>query len=255
MLYCLFVTKAYIERVKTLEQTLPLIAEPMNPVSGRTRGETISVFIADHPVVTYGVSATLGGETDINVVGESSDGWQAIAEIQRLQPDVVLLELDLPSAPGSEMLKRLSYVAPDTAVIIFTSLTKEDHMLGALQTGAKGYILKDIEVAEITSAIRIVHSGEVFISPSMASKLVGNFLNREKADRVPDTYQRLSAREREVLSLLADGMNNKAIAEHLSVSPYTVQTYRQRIMRKLDLHSGTELLRYAFRKGLITIES
>lgn len=234
---------------------MPLIAEPINPASGRPRLETISVFIADHPVVRYGVSATLGGESDIRVVGESSDGWQAVAEIQRLQPDVVLLELDLPSAPGTEILKRLSYVAPDTSVIIFTSLTKEDHMLDALQAGAKGYILKDIEIAELTSAIRIVHSGEVFISPSMASKLVGNFLNREKADRTPDTYQRLSAREREVLSLLAEGMNNQTIAEHLSVSPYTVQTYRQRIMRKLDLHSGTELLRYAFRKGLVSVES
>ena len=121
----------------------------MNPVSGHTRVETISVFIADHPVVRYGVSATLGGESDINVVGESNDGWQAIAEIQRLQPDVVLLELDLPSAAGSEMLKRLSYGAPDTAVIIFTSLTHED--------------------------LHIVHSGEVFISPSMASTLSAIF--------------------------------------------------------------------------------
>ncbi len=176
-----------------MEQSLPFIADQMNPVPGRTRLETISVFIADHPVVRYGVSTTLGGE--------SSDGWQAIAKIQQFRSDVVFLELDLPSVPGTEMLK-------------------------------------DIEVVEITSAIRIVHSGEVFISPSMACKLVSNFLNREKADRVPDSYQGLSTREREVLSLLADGMNNHSIAEHLSMSPYAVQTYRQRVMRKLDLHSG-----------------
>ena len=238
-----------------MEQTIPLLSEPVKPFPNAVETEIISVFIADHPVVRYGVSATIGGETDIKVIGESSDGWQAISEIQRLQPDVVLLELDLPSVSGLDVLKRISYVAPDSAVIIFTSLTKEDHMLNALQAGAKGYILKNIEVNEIASAIRTVHSGEVFISPTMASKLVGNFLNREKADRTPDTYQRLSAREREVLTLLAEGMNNHAIADHISVSPYTVQTYRQRIMRKLDLHSGTELLRYAFRKGLVSLDS
>ena len=238
-----------------MEQTIPLLPDTLRPDSRSLKTETISVFIADHPVVRYGVSATIGRESDIEVVGESSDGWQAVSEIQRLQPDVVLLELDLPSVTGMDVLKRISYVAPDSAVIIFTNLTKEDHMLSALQAGAKGYILKNIEVFEITSAIRTVHEGEVFISPSMASKLVGNFLNREKADKAPDTYQRLSAREREVLSLLAEGMNNHSIAEHLSVSPYTVQTYRQRIMRKLDLHSGTELLRYAIRKGLVSLEA
>ncbi len=238
-----------------MEQIIPLLSDPLEQSSGRLKTETITVFIADHPVVRYGVSATIGRDSDIEVVGESSDGWQAISEIQRLQPDIVLLELDLPFPTGMDVLKRISYVSPDSAVIIFTNLTKEDHMLGALQAGAKGYILKNIEVSDFTSAIRTVHSGEVFISPTMASKLVGNFLNRERADRAPDSYQRLSAREREVLSLLADGMNNQSIAEHLSVSPYTVQTYRQRIMRKLDLHSGTELLRYAFRKGLVSLEA
>lgn len=237
-----------------MEQATSLRSDLTPQNSGGILSETISVFIADHPVVRYGVSATIGRESGLEVVGESSDGWQAVSEIQRLQPDVVLLELDLPSVSGMDVLKRISYVAPDSSVIIFTSLTKEDHMLSALQAGAKGYILKNIEIAEIASAIRTVHSGEVFISPSMASKLVGNFLNRERASREPDTYQRLSAREREVLSLLAEGMNNHSIAEQLSVSPYTVQTYRQRIMRKLDLHSGTELLRYAIRKGLVSLE-
>ena len=100
-----------------MEQTIPLLADTLKPLSNGVGTETISVFIADHPVVRYGVSATIGRESDIEVIGESSDGWQAISEIQRLQPDIVLLELDLPSVTGMDVLKRISYVAPDSAVI------------------------------------------------------------------------------------------------------------------------------------------
>lgn len=218
--------------------------------------KAIRVFLADdHPVVRRGLSLVVSEQDDMEVVGEAEDGMEAVECIRRLRPDVALMDIDMPNLSGIEATKRIAETNPEVAVLILTAYDREDLLFQALQAGAAGYALKMTNSEDLLAAVRTVNSGEVCISPIMATKLVGDYLKRSKNPDDPDTYRKLSSREREVLPLLAEGHTHHAIADLLHVSPYTVQTYRQRIMRKLDLHSGTELLRYALKKGLVSLEN
>ena len=215
----------------------------------------IRVLLADdQPIVRRGLALLLREQADIEVVGEASDGWEAIESVQWLRPDVVLMDIDMPGLSGIDATQRIVESCPRVSVLILTVHDREDFLFQALQTGAQGYVLKSIDVEELMAAIRTVHSGDVFIYPRMATILVGDYVNRMQADTDKDPYERLSTREREVLPMLADGRTNHEIADLLHISPNTVQTYRQRVMRKLDLHSKTELLKYALRKRLISLE-
>ena len=216
----------------------------------------IRVFLADdHPVVRRGLSLVISEQDDMQVIGEAEDGMEAVECILRLRPDVALMDIDMPNLTGIEATKKISESNPEIAVLILTAYDREDLLFQALQAGAAGYALKMTNSEDLLAAVRTVNSGEVCISPTMATKLVGDYLKRSKNPDDPDTYRKLSSREREVLPLLAEGHSHHTIADLLHVSPYTVQTYRQRIMRKLDLHSGTELLRYALKKGLVSLET
>ena len=170
-----------------------------------------------------------------------------------MRPDVALIDMDMPRASGLEVIEKIVGHVPDVSVLILTGYDREDLLFQALRAGALGYLLKGANVEEILKAIRTVHSGDAFIHPSMATKLVGDYLRHTSASGGKDHYQGLSAREREVLPLLAEGRTNEYIASLLYISPYTVQTYRQRIMKKLDLHSRTELIKYALRMGIIKL--
>jgi len=189
------------------------------------------------------------------LVGEASDGREAVESITSMKPDVVLMDIELPGISGAEATKKISESNPNTAVLILTSHEREDLLFQSLRAGAAGYTLKSTDSEDLLAAIRTVNAGEVCISPSMATKLVGDYLDRSGNPEGTDTYSSLSNREREVLPLLAEGHSHQTIATKLQVSPFTVQTYRQRIMRKLDIHSGTDLLRYALRKGLVSLEA
>ena len=228
-------------------------------ISGNGKQQTdraIRVFLADdHPVVRRGISLVISEQDDMQVVGEAEDGMAAVECIERLRPDVALMDIDMPNLSGIEATKKISESNPEVAVLILTAYDREDLLFQALQAGAAGYALKTTNAEDLLAAVRTVNSGEVCISPVMATKLVGDYLKRSKSSDDPDTYRKLSSREREVLPLLAEGHTHHTIADLLHVSPYTVQTYRQRIMRKLDLHSGTELLRYALKKGLVSLET
>ena len=164
------------------------------------------------------------------------------------------MDIDMPGLSGIEATRRIAESVPSVSVLVLTAHDREDFLFQALQAGALGYVLKTIQVEDLMSAIRTVHSGEVFIYPRMATMLVDDYVKRMRADGDNDPYGKLSTREREVLPMLADGATNHEIADHLHLSPNTVQTCRQRIMRKLDLHSKTELLKYALRKRLISLE-
>ena len=216
----------------------------------------IRVFVVDDLlIIRRGLSLIVKDEQDMVLVGEASDGWEAVESITSMKPDVVLMDIELPGISGVEATKKISESNPNTAVLILTSHEREDLLFQSLRAGAAGYTLKSTDSEDLLAAIRTVNAGEVCISPSMATKLVGDYLDRSGNPEGTDTYSSLSNREREVLPLLAEGHSHQTIATKLQVSPFTVQTYRQRIMRKLDIHSGTDLLRYALRKGLVSLEA
>ncbi|MBI4310543.1 MAG: response regulator transcription factor [Chloroflexi bacterium] len=220
------------------------------------RAKGIRVFLADdHTVVRRGIARIVQGEADMEVVGEAGDGREAVKAVQRLRPDVVLMDVGMPDLSGIDATRLIVDAVPDSRVLILTVYDQEDILFRAIQAGAAGYVLKGATVDELLGAIRTVYAGEVFLYPRMTARLVRDYIVRVHGGEAPDEYEKLSPREREVLPLLADGRTNQEIAEQLHVSPYTVQTYCQRIMEKLNLHSRTELLKYALRKGLLRLDS
>ena len=212
------------------------------------------LVVDDHTVVRRGIVHLLEEEPDLQVVGEAGDGAGALEQARALRPDVVLMDIGLPDMSGIEATRRLTAELPQVRVLILTVYDREDFLFRALEAGASGYVLKGADVEDLLQALRTVHAGEVFIYPRMATRLVQDYLTRFRRGEAQDEYRRLSPREREVLPLLAEGHTNEEIARLLHLSPYTVQTYRQRIMQKLNLHSRAELLRYALRKGLLPFE-
>ena len=216
---------------------------------------SIRVVLADdQPIVRRGLTLLLQQEANIEVVGEASDGCEAIERVRRLLPDVVLMDIEMPGLSGLDATREIAQAVPKVSVLILTIYDREDFLFQALQAGAMGFVLKTANVEELVGAIRTVNAGEIFIHPRMATKLVGEYLRRVRSSSGEDSYDRLSVREREVLPLLAESHTNQEIAGMLHLSPYTVPTYRQRIMRKLDLHNRTELLKYALRRRLINLE-
>lgn len=218
-------------------------------------GSKIRVFLADgQSVVRGGIALLLQLEADIEIVGETGDGYEVIGSVRELLPDVLLMDIDLSGIDGLDATRQITESVPAVSVLILTASEREDHLSQALKAGASGYMLKRASIDELVGAIRSVHSGEMFIYPRMTAKLVADYVRRlHNGNGQEDSYSLLSLREREVLPLLAEGHTNHEIGDLLFVSPYTVQTYRQRIMKKLNLHSGTELLRYALRKGIIKL--
>ena len=215
----------------------------------------IGIFLAeDHAVVREGIALILDRVDDMTVVGEAGDGWRTVEEVRRTRPDVVLMDIDMPGLSGIDATRSITESDPEIPVIILTVYAREDLLMRALEAGAKGYVLKVAGVEELMTAIRTVHEGEVYIHSPMTTKLVGDYVNRLRGGRGEDLYEKLSARERQVLPMLAEGRTVHEVGDVLHVSPYTVQTYRQRIMQKLGVHSSIELLMYALRKGLVHLE-
>jgi NarL family two-component system response regulator LiaR len=208
----------------------------------------ISVLVVDdHAVVRQGLRTFLELQEDIEVVGEAADGEQAMTEIARLGPDVVLMDLVMPRLDGVSAIERLRSVAPATRVIVLTSFLDEDKVLPAVRAGAAGYLLKDVQPAELVRAIRIVDSGESLLHPAVAARVLRELAgDGARAER----HELLTARELEVLALLAAGRANKAIAFELGVAEKTVKTHVGNILGKLGLSDRTQAALYAVREGL-----
>ena len=214
----------------------------------------IRVFVADdQPIVRRGIMLVLAQEPGIEVVGEAGDGPTTIEQVQALSPHVVLMDIEMSGMSGLEATQHVVESSPDAAVLILTIHDSENYLFQALEAGAQGYILKTAGVDELLWAIKTVRAGEVFIYPRMATKLVSDYVRRGSTDPRDELHRTLSPRERQVLPMLAESHTNQEIAGILHLSPYTVQTYRQRIMKKLDLHSRTDLLKYALRAGLVKL--
>jgi two-component system response regulator NreC len=193
----------------------------------------------------------LEGETDLEIEGECDSASQALIEVTRLKPDVVIMDIGLPDMSGIEATREVKRLAPKTAVVALTIHEDEEYFFKMLEAGASGYVPKRAAPEELLSAIRVAAQGEVYLYPSLAKLLVKDYLGLQMEDEKQSSLNGLTDREQEVLTLLADGATNAEIAEELSISPKTVARHRENIMGKLNLHSRTELVRYAIRKGII----
>jgi len=211
----------------------------------------ICVLIADdHAIVRYGVRQLLEAEPDIAVVGEAVDGNQAVALTAELQPDVVLMDIGMPDMDGLEATQQIKAQWPAVNVLALTMHRSEEYFFEMLKKGASGYILKGAETSDLIHAVRVVARGGVFLYPTMAQKLVRDYLTLKGGEGTAVDPQ-LSPRENEILQLLAAGYSSKEIADKLVISASTVHTHRTNLMQKLGLNSRHELIQYARQRGLL----
>jgi two-component system response regulator NreC len=213
--------------------------------------KTSLLLVDDHAVVRTGLRMLLEGENDIEIVGEAENASEALNQISQLKPDVVLMDIGLPDMSGIDATRRIKELAPDISVLALTIHEDEEYFFKMLDAGASGYVPKRAAPEELLSAIRVTARGEVYLYPSLAKLLVKDYLAQSMQFKNQATLNGLTPRENEVLTLLADGESNAEIAEQLSISPKTVARHRENIMGKLNLHSKTELVKYAIRKGII----
>jgi DNA-binding NarL/FixJ family response regulator len=217
--------------------------------------EPIRVLVVDdHALFRRGLEMVLAQESDIEVVGEAGDGAEAVEKAADLLPDVVLMDVRMPRRSGIEACTAIKDVAPSTRIIMLTISDEEGDLYEAIKAGATGYLLKEISIDEVATAIRAVAGGQSLISPAMASKLLTEFatlIKREDRQQVP--VPRLTDRELEVLRLVARGLNNKDVAKQLYISENTVKNHVRNILEKLQLHSRMEAVVYAVREKLLEI--
>ncbi len=213
---------------------------------------SIRILLADdHTILRAGLKMMLNAQPDMEVVGEAQDGRQALQEAQRLQPDIILMDITMPDMNGIEATKQLKKELPDVKVLILTMHEHEEYVFQALRAGASGYMLKEAADTDLISALRIIQSGQFYLSPAAQSVMVGDYLQRVRTGEEKDSYSSLTEREREILKLVAEGYTNNQIAERLVISPKTVDTHRTHILDNLYLHSRAELVKYAMRRGLL----
>ena len=213
--------------------------------------ERISVLIADdHPVVRQGLRTFLELQDDMEIVGEAGDGEEAVAKVQQLLPDVVLMDLVMPRLGGIEAIRQVRAVSPSSKVIVLTSFDDDEMVFPSVKAGAAGYLLKNARPQELAEAIRTVHRGEALLHPTIAAKLMQEFAH----DKPRATGETLTERELEVLRHIARGMANKEIARELTISEKTVKTHVSNILAKLHLADRTQAALYAVRQGLAELE-
>jgi len=207
----------------------------------------------DHQVVRNGLRVLLEAEPDFSVVGEAGDGLEAVRLVERLQPDALVLDLMMPGLNGLEVARQVSQRSPQTRVVILSMYDNEAYVLEALRAGAAAYVPKESTSAELVRAIREAVAGRRYLSPPLSERAIEIYIQRAESAAL-DPYETLTAREREVLHLVAEGHTNAEIAARLFVSPRTVETHRANLMRKLGLHTQTDLIRYALRRGILPME-
>jgi two-component system response regulator NreC len=224
------------------------------PKARRKRTNMLKILLADdHTIVRRGIRALLETQRDVQVVGEAATGSEAIAQARALQPDIVLMDIGMPDGDGLEATEQIRRELPNVNVLLLTVHDDANYLFRALKAGAAGYVLKGAEVSELLTALHAVQRGEVYLQPAAAKHLVGSYLKRA-GDVEQDRLHSLTARQREILTLIAEGLTNQQIADKLVLSPLTVATHRANLMEKLNLHNRTELIRFALRHGLIDAE-
>ena len=211
------------------------------------------LLVDDHVLVRSGLRMLLQAQPDMCIVAEAETGAQAVHLVQRHHPDVVLMDIQMPDMNGIEATKKIKEIYADTAVIALTMHENDQYFFEMLRAGASGYVPKRAAPDELVRAIRTVNRGEIFLYPSLASRLVQNYLGPSDQDASP-SLDNLTPREKEVLTLIAEGLTNPEIAEKLVISVKTVDRHRENTMQKLNLHNRVDLVKYALKQGLIELE-
>ncbi len=209
------------------------------------------LLVDDHMVVRTGLRMLLEGSEDIEIIGEGSNAKEALQAARELNPDVILMDIGLPDMSGIDATREIKKTSPNIAIVALTIHEDAEYFFKMLDAGASGYVPKRAAPEELLTAIREAAAGEVYLFPSMAKLLVRDYLKYDRSADEEEGASALTDREQEVLAWLAEGSSNNQIAIELNISPKTVARHRENIMRKLNLHSRTELVRYAIRKGII----
>lgn len=215
--------------------------------------EITLILADDHTMVRSGLRMLLEAQNDMRIIGEAENGTEAVRKAMSLKPDVVLMDVQMPDMNGIEATREIKRIVPETAVLALTIYEDDQYFFEMLKAGASGYIPKRAAPDDLINAIRTVVRGDVFLFPTLATRLVQDFVNRQETETAP-VYDKITAREQEVLTLIAEGLTNAAIGEQLGISVKTVDRHRENIMRKLNMHNRVELVKYAIRVGLIDLE-
>ena len=209
------------------------------------------LLVDDHAIVRSGLRTLLEDEADIEIAGEAGTAREALELVRQARPDVVLMDIGLPDQSGIEATRAVKREWPRVAVVALTIHEDEEYFFQMLHAGASGYVPKRAAPEELITAVRTAAAGEIYLYPSLAKLLVRDYLHGNREAAAPGALGELTEREREVLAYLAEGSSNQEIAEALFISPKTVARHRENLMRKLNLHSRADLVKYAIRKGII----
>jgi two-component system response regulator NreC len=217
---------------------------------------TINIFLADdHTIVRQGLAKLIEAESNFKIIGEAQDGRQAVRKVERLNPDIVIMDIAMPLLNGIEATRQIKKLSPQTKVIILSMHSHDRYISELISLGASGYLLKDSTGAEIVKAISAAMKGDVYLSPSISRRVVDNYLTLKKTSSREDLYTKLSNREREVFQMIAEGHSTKEISDILCVSPSTVKTHRANIMEKLQIDNISQLIQFAIRLGIVDVQS
>lgn len=215
---------------------------------------TVTILLVDdHPIIRQGLHNLLGGVSDFQIIGEASDGIEAIHKIGLTKPDVLVLDLMMTNLNGLEVLLQVKKLSPTTHTIVFSMQSADAYIVEALRAGAAGYVLKDTGPAEIVAAIHSVLQGDRYLSERLSERLEAAELRVEDAPL--DLYQTLTTREREILQMVAEGRSSIEIGDKLVISPRTVEIHRSKLMKKLGLRNQAELIRYTIKRGILSIDN
>ncbi len=210
------------------------------------------VLVDDHALMRDGIRALIDLQDDIEIVGEACEGQEAIDKAQELKPDVLIMDISMPEMDGLEATRRIKKKNPSVKVLVLTQHDNREYILSTIKSGSDGYLPKRALGVELVSAIRAMHEGNSFLYPSATAALIEDYLLQAGGK---ESYDRLSSREREILKLIADGHTSREIADMLFISLKTILNHRAKIMEKLDIHNRTELIKYAIRKGLASVDT